>query len=564
MFLMRHPGYVRNFERTLAELARRGHEVQVVFERTTTKWLGDQNPLDDLRANHPTISQCAAPRRKKTGWNRIARDLRISLDYLRYLAPEYARAHKLRDRAESRTPWLVRAFGRSTLGRSAALRRLLAGFLRPLEAALPLDPSLDRFLADQSPDRLLVTPLVGIGSDQIDYVRAAHRRRVPTALCVASWDNLTNKGLIREAPDLVAVWNEGQRREAIELHGIPEDRVIATGAHTYDHWFEWSPGTSREEFLARVDLDPERPMLLYLCSSPFIAPEETSFVRDWIENVRGAGGRLAETGILIRPHPQNAAQWADVDVSASPGVQIWPRAGADPVTHSAKSDFYDSIHYCEAVVGVNTSALIETAIVGRTVFTILDERFRETQEGTLHFGHLVDGDAGLLTVAHSFDEHVAQLGRLLDTAVESTNSAFLQRFVRPQGLELSSAPLLADTIEQLTSTNAVQPRSGTVNAAIRVLLTPAALALHPGRRSQVVHAARRARRLPRRVVRLVRRMLRPLRRMLRPLRRMLRRVPRLVRRVPRVLRRLARPLARFIRARLGATPPGDGEGAGQR
>jgi hypothetical protein len=316
--------------------------------------------------------------------------------------------------------------------------------------------------------------------------------------------------LIREAPDLVAVWNDAQRREAIELHRVRAEIVVATGAHTYDHWFEWEPTGSREAFLSRIGLEGDRPVLLYLCSSPFIAPEETSFVKDWIVSVRSAGGRLADAAILIRPHPQNAAQWAHTDVEASPQVRVWPREGADPVDRSAKSDFYDSIYHCDAVVGVNTSALIETAIVGRTVFTILDARFSETQEGTLHFHHLADREEGLLTVARSFEEHVSQLHRFLeqeDGRPSAAGMRFLTHFVRPHGVETPSAPFLADAIEALALAE-VPERLRHPNRVMRGLLTPVALTLQLRPRSTARRAALRARRYGQRASGLLTRRLR--------------------------------------------------------
>ena len=49
-----------------------------------------------------------------------------------------------------------------------------------------------------------------------------------------------------------------------------------------------------------------------------------------------------------------------------------------------------------AVVGVNTSALIESGIVGRPVYTVLADEFAGQQEGTLHFQHLKNVNGGLL------------------------------------------------------------------------------------------------------------------------------------------------------------------------
>ena len=101
------------------------------------------------------------------------------------------------------------------------------------------------------------------------------------------------------------------------------------------------------------------------------------FVRRWIEAVRHAPDpELRRAAILIRPHPQNAAQWADFDPSVFEAVGIWPRAGANPVDSDARADYYDSMFHSVAMVGINTSALIESGIVGRPVFTVLASRVR--------------------------------------------------------------------------------------------------------------------------------------------------------------------------------------------
>jgi hypothetical protein len=115
---------------------------------------------------------------------------------------------------------------------------------------------------------------------------------------------------------------------------------------------------------------------------------------------------------------------------------------------------HDSIDHCAAVVGINTSALIESAIVGRPVLTILDDEFSATQEGTLHFEHLRRAGGGVLYEASSMSEHVGQLGAVLerDRSFEDRNRSFLEAFVRPRGLDRPAAPVLADAIELAAAT----------------------------------------------------------------------------------------------------------------
>ena len=461
VFFMRHRGYVRNFESLLAGLAERGHEVVVAFGDAPTPWLdGGAQTTHPLAERYPTIAFRSGPRQAGPVVV-LGRRLRMARDYLRYLGPEYANAKALRGRARRRAPLSVRALVHLPGIRSPSGLARLDKALGSLERAVPRPKAIDRFLLAESPDAVLVTPLIELASPQTPLVRAARALRIPVALCVASWDNLTNKGLIREELDLVAVWNEPQRREAVELHGVPPERVVVTGANAYDHWFDWAASTTREEFCAQVRLPADTPFVLYLGSSPYIAPEEVPFVMRWLRFLREhADPAIRELGVLIRPHPQNAAQWNDVDVASLGRVAIHPRSGEDPVNSAAKSLYYDSIHHSAGVVGINTSALIESAIVGRTVYTIALPEVREAQEGTLHFRHLVQAGGGLLEVARSLDEHAEQLRRGLKAGAQGGgNRGFLEEFVRPCGLDTPATPRLIEAIERLADTDAVRERS---------------------------------------------------------------------------------------------------------
>jgi hypothetical protein len=450
LFVFRHGGYVRNFQALLVELARRGHTVHAVLGHSRMRWLeGRRPPIELIAERHPEISWSIAGDAQGP-LTRAGNGVRGILDWLRYLGPEYANAPKLKARVEARVPAGVRrillAFGAARPGPRAVLRRILEG----AERALPWPPALERMLRDQQPDVVCVTPLVDLGNNQPDVLRAARSLGLPTVLCVASWDNLTNKGMIRGEPDYVTVWNEFQRDEAIALHRQRPERVLATGAHSYDHWFAWEPARSRAAFCAEVGLDAERPFVLFLGSSPFIAPGEveTGFVRRWIAALRD-DPRLRELGVLVRPHPQNGAQWRTADLSDLGAVAVWPRGGADPVDAESRADFHDSIEFCAAVVGINTSALIESAVVGRPVLTVLADEFRQTQEGTLHFEHLRRAGGGMLIEADDLDTHREQLAAVLDGGHDpAARNRFLEAFVRPQGLDVPSAPVLADALER--------------------------------------------------------------------------------------------------------------------
>jgi len=453
LFVMRHSGYVRNFESTLRLLCDRGHTVLLAFQGSGTHWLLDPEDVTrEMTERYPRFARDMIPVRDDA-WGHVARELRLGLDYLRYLRPEYRDAPKLRERAARGVPPAL--IERSTKGAwsTPAGRAFTAATCRQLLRTLPTDAYIDAFLAANKPDVLAVTPLIEPGAPQAEYLRSARHLGIRTALCVASWDNLTNKGLIHGHVDLVTVWNEAMRREAIELHGVPPERVAVTGAQAFDHWFGWQPSRTRAQFLGEVGLPADRPCVLYMCSSRFIAPDEVPFVRRWLQALRGsASPLLREAGVLIRPHPQNADQWHGVDLGDLGPVAVWPRAGAPPSTDRNRADYFDSIYHSAGVIGINTTAEIESAIVGRSVFTVLDPDFKDTQDGTLHFEHLRRVNGGLLHAAASLTEHAAQLDAALrnPSAADDRARRFVEAFVRPHGAATPATPRLVEALEALS------------------------------------------------------------------------------------------------------------------
>ena len=50
------------------------------------------------------------------------------------------------------------------------------------------------------------------------------------------------------------------------------------------------------------------------------------------------------------------------------------------MSEDAKTDYFDSVAHADAVVGVNTSALIESAIVDRPALAFPAPEFRSSQD----------------------------------------------------------------------------------------------------------------------------------------------------------------------------------------
>jgi hypothetical protein len=511
LFVMLHPGFIRYYEDAIHLLAASGHEVNLAFEISRDK-LGEDMTAQRLAASSPNIHCEPAPERTESvrdfiirsdrtatragdqrrqrsdheAWESLATTVRLIEDYLRFFEPEFRDASTLRGRVEKRLPRVyTQVLG--VAGRPQATRRIIRAALRGVEAIIPTADGIDNFLRERNPDLLLVTPLIELGSQQVDYIKSARKLGIRSALCVASWDNLTSKGLIRVLPDHVLVWNEAQAQEATTLHGVPPDCITVTGAQTFDRWFAMRPSRSREDFCRTVGLDPGRPFLLYTGSSVFIAPDEVPFAERWLTALRHSGiPRVSDVGALIRPHPANSRQWYAFDSAAFANAAVWPPVGTDPNSHGFKEDFFDSVYYSAGVVGINTSAQIEASILGRPIFTVRSPEFAHGQEGTLHFRYLA-GDGGVVRAATSLAEHVQHLASELegDAAGNERHREFVRRFVRPHGLDRPATPIFARAVDALRqlAPPAARPDSLWVRTARMPgrSLAAAALALAEGR-----------------------------------------------------------------------------------
>jgi hypothetical protein len=480
LFSIRSPANVRQYEGVLCGLAARGHEIQLVKEPFGTKW---PPFVHQLVEQCPTIRLGTLPPMKQDEWWEVATQFRRALFYLRFFGPAYRETPALLARTEKRAPsWTVRiarAFG-------GPGRWLLVRVIDLLEQSTRTAVYLQQYLHERQPDLVVVTPLLVLKSAQPDLMRAATELGIRNVFAMASWDHLSSKSVLSLAPQRMLVWNDIQKREAAELHGVDVDRVIVTGAQVFDDWFDRTPSTTREAFCERVGLRPDRPFLLYVCSSLLEAsPDEPAFIVRWVRHLRESGHpALRDCGILIRRHPERKEGWDQVDFQSLDHVACWPSMGDSPVDQRSKADYFDSLHHATAVVGLNTSAMIEAAIVGRTVHTLLLPEFWDNQEGTVHFHYLLKGPDALLRATTSLESHARELAGILEghDPDPGRSARFVRTFVRPSGLDVRSTTRVIEALEAVGSGPAPAPvpvpfRVRCLGPAIRVLLQPYARAI---------------------------------------------------------------------------------------
>jgi FkbM family methyltransferase len=473
LFVLKQKKNVETFAATIRVLTERGHSVALaVQEHSDTRADQYRDWIDS-----PLFSVVRCPAHRTDRWADVAWLLRSLRDCVHYQQPGMRNATKLQARSvqKLREELRIEADNESV---AKALRGLPAPQVGRLddvfalaERQLPVDPVYESFLREQSPDVMLISPLVHFGSAQADFVAAARAVGIPVGMLLYSWDNLSTKGCLHRLPDWMFVWNERQGAEARALHEFSGDRVIITGAPRFDSFFALKPRLARDEFHAPLGLDPTRPTLLYVCSSVLVSASELPFVRAWLAAIRESAGSLRECNILVRPHPDiellgEEHQSEEILWPSVRGAKGFvsrpfddPRAIVLKTSDRARQGLFESLHHSAAVVGLNTSAELEAAIVGRPVYTVIaGDDAADGQRSTLHFHYLLEEQGGCVRRANSLAEHVTQLQDEVDRPRDSADiRRFAGEFLRPHGIDQPVAPVFADAIERAVR-GGVQPQ----------------------------------------------------------------------------------------------------------
>lgn len=478
LLAMSSPEYLRYFDETILALAGSGHEVVLAVNAIRE---GKPVRLDAIAHANGVVNGGIIPARDDR-WVDLARAVRGTMDFVRYWHPELADASALRARVKRQALPRVLAVLDRVQSQPPARIALFMRALARIERAIPVAAPVAAFLDHHQPDLVLVSPVVEPASDQVDLVRAAQARAVPIGTLVASWDNLTNKGDLKVQTDRVFVWNERQRDEAREFHRVDPSRVAVTGSQLFDRWFERQPSRDRQAFCRDAGLPDDAPFVLFTGSSIFIAraEHEMPFVRKWIAALQHCPDPAVRAlRILVRPHPYNGGAWRPAEFDGLPNVAVWPRGSYDPTDDASRRGLFDSLYFTSAVVGINTSAMIEAAIVGRPVLSITPPEFANTQGGTLHFRHLLPEHGGFLRIASTLEQHVAQLTEVIKApdAAREELTRFVRHFIRPFGLAEPATPRLVAAIEACGRTpTAVAYRRTTADRLLATALLPATAA----------------------------------------------------------------------------------------
>lgn len=444
LFVLRSTGEWGVFRSVISALTQRGHFLTVLFDKSLSK----KYPLEHIKAQGRDMTPSVV-----YDWTRpfsrrgtLIFHSRELLSYRRYLLVTQAWFYGERWRKylhlvlQRLTEWkLFRYF----------LRFPFVGFfLHLIETFTPPIPDIVTHLQELNPDVVLASPVnMRFSSADLEYLKAAKTMNIQTVLPVLSWDSLTNKGLLHIVPDLLLVWNETQKREAVSQHQIPAARVRITGAPYFDSWFDsFHCSTTREEFCAHYALRPEDFIILYFGSSIVGTDDESLMVREIRRVLDGLDNeKLQSAQIIVRPHPTHYKIYENIENEK--GIWIIPKIGEMPDSPQQLQLFYDTLYHSAAVLeGANTSAIIEVMILGRPVIAIWNNQ--RSQTDVQHFTQLIDEK--VLEFVRTPKELLSVLQKAVNGIDEHKDARmrYIVNYLRPRGLRRPAGEVVAEEIEK--------------------------------------------------------------------------------------------------------------------
>lgn len=442
LFVLHHAGAFRSFDALIRHLCAAGHQVTILYG--SKKELSGIDRGLKVCAEELTSLKVGRLLQRKS-FVRLAniRELINCIGYLnpRHPNPQLAKRYGF---TVSASIWnLTRKVIKNACGRRLLGSNFFQKTLKQVERFIPEDRVILTWLRLHTPDIVVASPFIFSLSEELEYIKAAKYLKIPTLVAVLSWDNLTTKGTFHIIPDMTLVWNEALADEAVRLHDVPRKKIVSTGALPFDFWFEMRPSMDRASFCSQIGVDPNKPILLYLCSSPYIGRDEVPFVMEFAR-ILSEHPKTRRVHLLVRPHPLNAGIW---DAVAAGNITIWPKKGGFVDVSEAKQSYFNTIYHAVAAVGLNTSAFLETAIVDRPCITIMTEGYANKQAGLAHFQHLLNAD--FLEVALDFSEAAEIVANIMkgEDAKAGQRGRFVNNFIRPRGLDKPAIELTAKAIE---------------------------------------------------------------------------------------------------------------------
>jgi len=178
--------------------------------------------------------------------------------------------------------------------------RIWRNLLRWIYFQIPDDYCLDYF-KKYKPDLVFTPNMFSFEDGRI--LRLAKKLKIKTITTVKSWDVLPTKAFTRVLADRILVFNDYNKKEAVDIGDYRPEQVVITGFPQFDIYTKKEILLPREEFFRKIGADPNKKLILYACSGDWKAPYDHEVLIGLHKAI--ADREIKEPiQVLIRFHPK--------------------------------------------------------------------------------------------------------------------------------------------------------------------------------------------------------------------------------------------------------------------
>ena len=234
---------------------------------------------------------------------------------------------------------------------------------------------IKQILLSQDPDLVMI---VSGFSDafSLETLAVCKRFKLKSFLFMANWDNVASKGVLIHLPDVMCVWGEQTKEQAVKIHGMCERRVFVLGSPQFEVYRKQKSkrGVRSEQSLTT---DDHQPKILFLGTARY--RDEVKILKRLDQKIET--GELKKSLIIYRPHPwrepnQDAENFFEVkfkNVVLDPEIEEHYHAYLHQPTYDVKSYVQDWKHAksllqsVDGVIASLTTMGIEAMLCGKPV-----------------------------------------------------------------------------------------------------------------------------------------------------------------------------------------------------
>lgn len=254
--------------------------------------------------------------------------------------------------------------------------RLIPGFkklIRFVDFILLPERQHDYLFEKYKPKMVFSTnPMDSYGESSV--LKGAKRWGAKTVSMPKSWDNMS-KILFNVKSDVLIVWSQFMKDQAIRLQGYSGHDVIVTGAPQFDYYADKKNLMTRKKFCSANGLDPNKKILLYgsVGSKACYESHYPELIKKYIDN-----GDLKDISVFIRSHPGyigDAEQFKAVAEHQSFILDAHDKQDSAlkdnwDISMNHLHHLFNSLYHADVCVTVGSTLTIDATLCGTPVINI--------------------------------------------------------------------------------------------------------------------------------------------------------------------------------------------------